>query len=198
MQLSSAARLSRKTSGTHRPITAALLISTQCALCQKSDTVRALWTSSPFKSTQRAFLCCEPRGLCACNGVRLCVLLFVWGSEGFVMDRKESDERNLAHWTCYCTVCRFLIHTNVLQTLWQACCNGRSFGLILSSDTDDDFKVSCLKAQFFQNSTKISTIYHSRVCQWKLWWHFLIHVTVLELDAFDRHLVTADQFEQQC
>lgn len=48
--------LSRMTSGTHRPITGALLISTQCALCQKSNTVRALWTSSPFKSTQRAFL----------------------------------------------------------------------------------------------------------------------------------------------
>lgn len=74
-----------------------LLISTQRALCQKSDTVRALWTSSPFKSTQRAFLCCEPRGLRACNDVRLCVLLFVWGSEGALMDREESDERNLAH-----------------------------------------------------------------------------------------------------
>lgn len=54
-QLSSAARLSRRTSGTHRPITGALLISTQRALCQKSDTVQALWTSSPFKSTRRAF-----------------------------------------------------------------------------------------------------------------------------------------------
>lgn len=73
-----------------------LLISTQRALCQKSDTVRALWTSSPFKSTQRAFLCCEPRGLRACNDVRLCVLLFVWGSEGALMEREESDERNLA------------------------------------------------------------------------------------------------------
>lgn len=51
-----AARLSRMTSGTRRPINGALLISTQCALCQKSNTVRALWTSSPFKSTQRAFL----------------------------------------------------------------------------------------------------------------------------------------------
>lgn len=54
-QLGSAARLSGRTGGTHRPITGTLLISTQCALCQKSDTVRALWTSSPFKSTQRAF-----------------------------------------------------------------------------------------------------------------------------------------------
>lgn len=51
-----AARLSGRTGGTRRPITGALLISTQCALCQKSNTVRALWTSSPFKSTQRAFL----------------------------------------------------------------------------------------------------------------------------------------------
>lgn len=51
-----AACLSRMTSGTRRPIAGALLISTQCALCQKSNTVRALWTSSPFKSTQRAFL----------------------------------------------------------------------------------------------------------------------------------------------
>lgn len=63
---SSASR--RRTSGTHRPITAALLISTQHALCQKSDTVQAPWTSSPFNSTQRAFY-----GLKRASGVRAVV-----------------------------------------------------------------------------------------------------------------------------
>lgn len=48
--------LSRWTSGTHWSITSSLLIFTQRALCQKSDTVRALWTSSPFKCTRRAFM----------------------------------------------------------------------------------------------------------------------------------------------
>lgn len=81
-----ATRLPKMTSGTRRPITGALLISTQCALCQKSNTVRALWTSSPFKSTQRAFLWCELRGMWACNGLQLCVAIFVWGSEGSVID----------------------------------------------------------------------------------------------------------------
>lgn len=46
---------SSRTSGTHWPITGALLISTQRALCQKSDTVQAPRTSSPFNSEQRAF-----------------------------------------------------------------------------------------------------------------------------------------------
>ncbi len=73
VQLSSAAHLSRRTSGTHRPITGALLISTQRALCQKSDTVRALWTSSPFKSTPRAFYVLN-RSVCAHVMVCDCVL----------------------------------------------------------------------------------------------------------------------------
>ena len=80
VQLSSEARLSRRTSGTHRPITAALLISTQRALCQKSDTVRALWTSSPFKSTQRAFYVLN-RGICVHVMVCDCVLCSLSGGQ---------------------------------------------------------------------------------------------------------------------
>lgn len=94
---SSAARLSRRTSGTHRPITGALLISTQRALCQKSDTVQALWTSSPFKSTQRAFYVLN-RGVCAHVMVCDCVLCSLSGGQRFsVTGREESDEWSLAH-----------------------------------------------------------------------------------------------------
>lgn len=55
----SAAQLPASPGGPAGPIgpsLALLLISTQRALCQKSDTVRALWTSSPFKSTESLFM----------------------------------------------------------------------------------------------------------------------------------------------
>ncbi|KAI9517837.1 hypothetical protein NQZ68_001006 [Dissostichus eleginoides] len=43
-----------------------------------------------------SLLCAEPRRLRACNGVRLCAVLFVGGSEGSVTDeRREMREEPL-------------------------------------------------------------------------------------------------------
>lgn len=111
--------LSGRTGGTRRPITGTLLISTQCALCQKSDTVWALWTSSPFKSTQRAFYVLN-RGVCAhvmvCDWVlcslsggqraRTILLVSSW-RDG---ERKRAM-RSLTHRACYCAVSRFVSET---------------------------------------------------------------------------------------
>lgn len=66
------------------PITGTLLISSQRALCQKSDTVRALWTSPPFKSTRRAAVAHVMEAA-----------LFVWGSEGATLKHKQRDEPSL-------------------------------------------------------------------------------------------------------
>lgn len=99
-QLCLAARLFRRTNGTEQPITGALLISTQRALCQKSDTVQALWTSSPFKSTQRAFY-----------GLNRSAALFVWGSEGSLMDHEQRDSLHLQRLLLYCE--QSLIETNM-------------------------------------------------------------------------------------
>lgn len=126
--------LSGRTSGTHRPITGALLISTQCALCQKSDTVRALWTSSPFKSTQRAFYVLN-RGVCAHVMVCDCVLCSLSGGQrartillvsSYRERARERDERSLAHCACYCAVSWFVIETNMLWCAFIASRAGRT------------------------------------------------------------------------
>ena len=94
VQLSSAAHLSGRTGGTHQPITGTLLISTQCALCQKSDTVQALWTSSPFKSTPRAFYVLN-RGVCVHVMVCNCVLCSLSGGQRVPWLTKRREMRGV-------------------------------------------------------------------------------------------------------
>lgn len=91
---------------THRPITAALLISIQRALCQKSDTVQPPWTFSPFNSTQ-SLLRVQNSFSGACTGVRWYAMLFVWGSEGFMMD--QESRWSLSNSIFYCAVSKLLL-----------------------------------------------------------------------------------------